>query len=426
MSASLQHVDLSTQSLCPRGEGPGALPVVDAALIVLLVALTPFEYSLPTVSGQKPLFLFLAATGVYCVVYRFDSFFQVCTSAPMLCGFVFLLLATVTELAHPYADFHIHRRIGYALCGTASVATLSRDCRLINFVIWSCAGVGVLMGFILATPMLRSAAEFGHLSGSELRDIVQGGAGAIHNHVNELSRLGAGGLVAAMAIFHTSRSPFSRFVATMMAAASSIAVVATISRSGALAAVVSFTAIWVAAGRRIWLLATVGLFSMMLLGIVYPQFFDRMGWQTKRGALQESRADVLIQFIETLPETGAIGIGSEHYHQSWAWRRGFPVRGHAKYPIGLHNCYAQAIVNWGILTGFVYLVYTMLAVRAAFGLQVALRTRLFLIGTSIIALIWVMLSHGFATKFTVVAFGLLVGAYCWKHTWESEHIAKSK
>lgn len=421
MATSAPQIGLSVRHVRSRVVEIDGMPVVDSALVGLTVFLTPFEYSLPTLGGFRVLFLLFACLGAHCILFRFDAFLRVCTSIPMLCGLAFLLLATANEFAHPFAGFEQHRRNAYGFSGTICIATLARDRRVFNVAIWSCVAVGVLLGVLLAESVATLTQDASHLTGGELRELVSDGVDdTVQHHVNELSRLGVGGLVAAVAIFHTSISNWARMASGSFAAISTVAVVATISRSGALAATLSFSVMWLLAGRRLISLCIAGLVALACLWIAYPQFYTRMVLPSTDTSVRDTRRDALIRFVETLPETAVIGIGSGHYYESWALDRGFPIIRVAMRPLGLHNCYAQAAVQWGVLAALLYAIYTIMAMKVPLRMGSLPRIQLFLTGISISSAVAIMLSHGFAAKFTVISFGFLMAGFCWVEDWETE------
>ncbi len=198
-----------------------------------------------------------------------------------------------------------------------------------------------------------------------------------------------------------------------------VTVVAPISRSGALAAVSGVMVAWKLAGRKLLpLLLSVGA-SLLLLLVVYPPFYSRMTLPTFNAESRDTRRDVLVRYVETLPETAPIGVGSGNYYKSWGLRRGFPIVGLGT-PMGMHNYYAQVAILWGVPAMLLYLAFTAMAIRAPFSLDYSVRLRWALGGFAVCDLTTFMFSHTFGSKVIVVSLGLLVAASCWRKEWSSQ------
>ncbi|MDA1013995.1 MAG: O-antigen ligase family protein [Planctomycetota bacterium] len=375
---------------------------------------------MPLLTGFRPVFLLFAIVGVYCLVFRIHEFLYVCFSTPVLFGIAFLILATAMELAHPHANLDEHRRIAYSLGGVISIATLTRSPRAVSVAAWSFMCIGVFLGVNLGFSAGSVLAEAGNIDGESLRDQTANGIeDVLANHVNTLSFIGVNGLVASLAVLLTTRLRWKQSLSLIMAILSSVAVIVPISRSGAIAAVVSVILLWKLAGRSLISVCAIIGVALMAVSIVYPGFYDRahLTARDQYGNNRESRQLALRKFVETLPETVVFGIGHGNFAHSWGLTRGFPAIRGANQALETHNCYAQITLQWGLGAMLAYMSMTVLAAKAALRARHVPEAFLLLSAMSCVSFFVIMLSHGYESKALAISLGLLISAHCWSPFW---------
>ena len=239
---------------------------------------------------------------------------------------------------------------------------------------------------------------------------------SIQSQANEISRMGVHGLLAAATILLATRSWLTRSVLLLALILSTVAVVAPISRSGVLAATLGSIVVWKLAGRNLTWLAVLTGIAFLMLSVAYPPFFTRMTMPTLGGE-RDARRDVLLKYLETSPSTVVFGTGSGNYSASWGLAKGFPVVRATGQPLGMHNCYVQSALSWGVPATGLYFIYTVSIMLAPFRLQKGCAAKPFITGLAASYFITVMLAHDFGSKLTVVSMGLLIATYCWRDEW---------
>lgn len=131
-------------------------------------------------------------------------------------------------------------------------------------------------------------------------------------------------------------------------------------------------------------------------------------------------AESIDYHAKRLPMLGANGLVAARdmiTTNPFGWRRRVSIIGGGFFAIAIIAPIFRSGVLWGIPSMLIYLSNTLVAMRAPFRIQEVPQIQLLLCGLVAANVVEVMLTHNYAAKPLVIAFGLFVGAYCWEMNW---------
>jgi hypothetical protein len=388
---------------------------VEQVLLFSTVALLPLENHIPAFMGIGFMFYVFAVPTIYVLWNRIGLLDRVWAHPVFLSAYGFLVVITLLEVAHPYADYSDVIRAFHMILGAVVIACLSRDQSGLRAGLYGWIAGGLWVTIVLLSTgydQVRTVNATDFESASEVREQAFKDTG-FNANVNGLAFFAAQGAIVALAFGLKEQSAVRRIfflVVTLLCVAGSML---TMSRGGVMILVTGCTAIVVTYGLiKGRMLVILGLLAVGILLFVPQAVFSRLVYKAhsyEAGKL-EGRTQVYTAALESLPEYVVTGVGAGHFWKSWGANHGFAI---GREVVGSHNCFAQVTIYWGVagLLGLLLVVYQ--AYRYFPRLCGSDAVKLGLLGTSLALLPLLMVIHNFYEKIFSLGLGFMVGAIVW-------------
>jgi O-antigen ligase len=400
------------------GVGTVSFPTtrIERLLLVASVALLPLDGHVPTViMGFSFMSFVFAAIAIYALLKRAPMVGRVLMHPVFIAAYAFLLVISLIELTHPYADYSEILRIVQMFIGAVLIASLCRDQQALRAGLAGCliAGLWVSIYLIMtgySNINAMTAEDFGEAS--QVRSTAFQNAG-FHSNLNGLAFYAGQGVIGALALGLKQPSSSRVMLFLVVALTCVVGVFLTMSRGGVMILVVGCAAIiWTSGLLSARTLVALALLTIGIWLVVPEATFSRLVYKRQfyYDGTAEARTQVYSMVIDQVPEYILTGVGVGNFWQSWGRKHGFG-RGHGV--LGSHNGFAQTTIYWGI-GGLLGLLAVIGQVWRYFPRPCSTNSlNLWVFGMSPAVLSLMIITHNLYGKEFSLALGFMVGAGLW-------------
>jgi hypothetical protein len=390
--------------------------------LLTAIILVPLLEGVPLLGGVSGTWVLFFALGTYTVLRRTSAFVRVLRHPVLISLYLFLVVALLVELLHPYASLAGVLRTLQMGVGAALIGALCRDRKSLLVAIKAYTVGGALFSVLLvgtSYASFRSAAatsfnQIGHLRNRVLEQAL----GFLSLNPNEAAYYISQGLVATVALALFARSLSRRLLLLGISCFCLVGLSMALSRGGMVAAGIACLAVLLSR-RKSWrsvlvLVAALAVTFYLFVPQVSLARFAKTSFTTKRG--KEETRWALYRLVESkLPDHLQAGVGFGNFEQSWGLANGFahPDPAATTKVIGAHNVWLQLLIYWGVpgllaFSYFVWKVYACLPRRCGDD-EIALA----LMGLGCSLLCQTLTTHSFYSKELALTVGLFLGAAIW-------------
>src|SRR5215471_3235499 len=123
--------------------------LVERLLLLLNILLLPLEAYAPTIGGFSSMFFLFALSGLYVVIWRFESLVQIWNHRVLLACYFLIFIGFIFETCSPSTNYEVLIRIVQMCMGVMVIATLCRDIRALRSCILGYILVGIWVSLYL-------------------------------------------------------------------------------------------------------------------------------------------------------------------------------------------------------------------------------------------------------------------------------------
>jgi O-Antigen ligase len=402
--------------------------VTDRCLLVAAIVLLPLQEQISILADPNFSFslmwILFALMGLYAFVRRPQNLLKAAANPVFLAAYTLLILGFLIESAHVDSDYVDLRSYAYMIGGAVVVATLCSDKQSLKAVFYGYIGASLWLALFL---IVNSYGQFQGAPATNLNEATSVRDAIFKDNslatgLNTMASIMAQGTVLALTLTLTDKSSRRRMVWLLVTLFCVVASFLPMSRGAVLMTILSCAVVMIACrGKRLRALIAVAVLAAAIIFWVPTVVFTRLmssattsyySSLVERSSQEDAdgRSRVYSAAVQSFPEYFAVGVGAGNYWKSWAYSHGLR-RGRGV--LGMHNCFLQVTVYWGLpglfaLLGVLICAYRCLPKRC--GLD---PLSLGLLGLACSLLVWMLLIHNLYDKEFSLGLGLLVGARLW-------------
>jgi O-antigen ligase len=434
MSSTVKNLTSSPLSaarpyLGPRQEAAlNRSTAMDRFLLVAAIVLLPLQEQVSILAGPNFRFSFMwivfALMGLYVAVTRPQSLLKAAAHPVFRAAYILLILGFLVESVHVDSDYVVPMSYAYMIGGAVVVAALCRDRQSLKAVFYGYIGSSLWLAIFLILTFygqFQGATATNLNEATSVRDAIFKD-NSLATGLNTMASIIAQGTVLALTLTLTSISSRRRTLLLLVTLALVVASFLPMSRGGVLMILVSSAAVMIAyRGKRLRALIAVAILAAGVAFWVPNVVFTRLMSSTTTSYYSslvahsdqedaDGRSRVYSAAVQSFPDYVAFGVGAGNYWKSWAYAHGLGSRRGVS---GMHNCFLQVTVYWGLpgllaFLGVLICAYRCLPKRC--GLD---PLSLGLLGLACLLLVWMLMIHNVYDKNFSLGLGLLVSARLW-------------
>lgn len=349
--------------------------LAERLLLFTGILILPFQDLSSGIEGVSFTWAFFLLVGLYVVLHRLNEFIRIVFYPLFLGLFCFMGFAFLMESLHLFRTYSEINQILQMVLGGALVASLCRDDKAMNTMIWAYVLNGVWISiFLISTgySILTGAIARNPEKASEIRYFAL--SSVTWANWNVLGFFMVQAMAGVLTLFFTIKKSalwqilLSSFVILLV-----LGVLVTMSRGASLALLVVSLVVSFSYGVfRLKTLVMVAIAGVTILTLAPSVIFERITASnaaegTKK--LQEGRMVIYKIAGETWPEYILTGVGTGNFWKDWGREKGFAINALAgKGVIGGHNAFLQSTFYWGFaslifLFGTVWQIFRFLRSR---------------------------------------------------------------
>lgn len=402
--------------------------VTDRLLLVATIVLLPLQEQVSIFAGPhfsfSLMWILFALIGLYAFVRRPQNLLKAAAHPVFLAAYTLLMLGFLIESAHVDSDYDVLRSYAYMIGGAVVVATLCSDRQSLKAVFYGYIGASLWLALFLILNFhgqFQGAAATNLNEATSARNVIFKD-NTLATGLNTMASIMAQGTVLALTLTLTDKSSRRRTVWLLVTLFCVVASFLPMSRGAVVMTILSCAVVMIAyRGKRLRALMAVAVLAAAVVFWVPTVVFARLissvttsYYSSLVTASDQQDADgrsrVYSAAVQTFPEYFAVGVGAGNYWKSWAYSHGLK-RGRGV--LGMHNCFLQVTVYWGLpglfaMLGVLICAYRCLPSRC--GLD---PLSLGLLGLACSLLVWMLMIHNLYDKEFSLGLGLLVGARLW-------------
>jgi hypothetical protein len=386
---------------------------IERLLLMAMLVILPLEDMIPTIAGFSITYLLFAVAGILVLIKSPKALARTWLQPVFLAAYILLVLVSLVEFSHPYADYSRILQFGQMIVGAMFIASLCRDRPALRACFYGFILAGVWMSvFLFSTSfsVLRVGQAVNYNEASRLRGQIFE-ENALEANPNRLSAVAARGVVVALALGLTVGSTRRRILLLGVTGFCLVATFLPMSRGGVVIAFVSGATVMLACGINARVIVIALVLGMSVLLWVPNAVLQRMTFSMQSSREHtESRARIYRAAVKYLPEYIVTGVGVGNYYGPWGISSTYGGRGGV---LGPHNMFIAVTIYWGIPGLLAFLVLIYYAYRC---LPKRYETESFsvcLLGIATSLFLLLLLSHRLAGKEFCIGLGLLAAARCW-------------
>lgn len=396
--------------------GRAATTRTDRFLLITTIILLPLENHIPPIAGFSIIWILFAVIALHILVSRPQALFKTSLNPVFVTAYLLLTVGLIVESFHPKSSYQELSSIAQMITGAILVASLCRDRQGLVSGIYGylIAGIwlslllyltsyGALSGIPISDSAGLSYAEVTQIRSDLFKD------SPLQANLNLMALIAAQGAVVALGLMMRATNLTRRIIISVCGLFCLTATFLPLSRSGVVILVIGCASVMFSYGlKHSKTIIIAGLMCASITLIVPDAVWSRMTFSMERSAQnKDGRAKVYNSAIEHFPEYAISGVGVGNF---WESRE---IRKRLASGVGLHNCFLQVTVYWGLLG-----LLTLIAVVWQVWRIVPTRARndelaLCLVGISMTLLCLLMVIHNLYSKQFSLGLGLLVGARMW-------------
>jgi hypothetical protein len=400
-------------------------------LVFAMLAILPMQSNLSTIKGYSILFICFGVLFLYQIWLRPRTIFRSATHTSFIAGFVFIFLCYFIEMLHKNADQYYIIRMAFMFLGGVVIASLCRGKKALNTAILGyMVGTAILATILIATSYgkVSSLTKYNNMANISYERGRAFSDKYLQDNLNQIAFFASQGAIIAFA-FALKTSGIRRALVTCIGLLCTVATFLPMSRSGIIILALGLASVGYVYGIvKPHIIGMVAVIVMVIVFAVPDVALKRMKFSSERnvatGGFEDSRAMVYRAVLHHLPEYIWTGVGFGNFYAGWAKNTQFYV-GHGEVT-GPHNVFAQATINWGILS-FLALIGVVWRTYKIFPKNDCIDSiYLCLVGLSVSALAWSMTTNCIEGKEFSVVLGFLAAADLWSLTQRnSKRLAKT-
>jgi len=386
-------------------------------MVFVLLAILPLQSNLLTIKGYSIIFVCFGFIFLYQIWFRPRIILRSTMYTSFIAGFAFVGLSYIIELLHGNADQYYLFRLAFMFFGGVVIASMCRGKLALNTAI-----CGYMIGTaIMATILIASS--YGNVSSAAMYSNVSSIAfernrvfsnSFLQDNLNQIAFFASQGSIMALA-FVLKSSGARRAIFTCICLLCTVATFLPMSRSGMIVMALGIMAIGYAYGlAKPQVIGLIAIIAIIIIIAVPDVALKRMKFSFERnvatGVYEDSRTPVYGAVIHHFPDYIWTGVGIGNFYKNWGKKSQFAKFGGVSGP---HNCYAQAAINWGILSLLALIGVIWRAYKRFPKNDCKDSIYLSLVGLSVGAIVWSMTTQCIEGKEFSVILGFLAAADMW-------------
>ena len=387
---------------------------IEQLLLGGTIVLLPLQDHLPSLGGFSIIYFLFALSGVYLVLNRPNVLAKTAKHPVFIAAYIFLFVSAVIELSHSHASHSVLLRIVWMIGGGILVGALCRDKQGLRAGVYGYLIAGIWMSvllFLTSYGALQEATAVDFKEASRVRrDIFEDRP--LNANLNLMAFIAAQGAVVALALTLTAAKSLRRNLFLGIAALCFVASFLSLSRSGALAAIIAGASVVYACGMRFG--KTILVAAVIGAGVftaVPDAVWSRMTFSMEaRDGKLEGRARIHKATVAHFSEYVVTGVGAGNFWRGKLREFLSLKSGHVK---GAHNCFMQVMIYWGLAGFIAYLAMAWQAYRCVPNGCRGDELALCVLGIAVSLLIYSQISHVVYSKVFSLGLGLVLGARLW-------------
>jgi len=402
-----------------RDDRSSPASTLERALLFLTIIALPADNHLIMVPGLSAVFLLFGTIAIYVVANRFSELLRTLTNPALVAAYLFVFLGFLIEMTQVNSNYDELIRIAQMVVGAILVASLCRDLRALEMACYGYMAAGVWLSvllFLTSYGSLNAMTASNFQEASELRAMAYED-NPLEANLNSMA-FGAGqAAIIALAWALTSQASSLRNLWVVLGCVCLLGAFLPLSRGGVAITLVSCVVVMYALGLKHGKAILIAvLLGGAVLAFVPQAVWSRMSFtfEAREGKV-EGRARVLNVAFDHLPEYVLTGVGAGNFYKDWG--RKTELANQSGRVSGVHNCFLQVTMYWGIL-GLAALLHIYWQGYWCIP-QHSRRepSSLSLLGIGASLLLYSMVIHNVYAKEFSVGLGLLAGAgqWIWPH-----------
>lgn len=388
---------------------------LEKCLILLTIVALPTENHFLFIPGFSLQFILFGVIAAYVGLNRFPELLRTVGHPALIAAYLFLIVGFLLEWTHDYVSYHELTRVIQMVIGAILLASLCRDLPALRMACYGYLAAGLWLSILL---FLTSYGTLNAATASDFQQASQLRAMAFEDNplqanLNNMAFGAAQAAVVALSWGLVTRSIIPRGFFIAAGVLCMIGAFLPLSRSGVVIAIASCATVMYAFGLRH---GKGILIAILLLGAVLmwvPQaVWSRMSFTFEQHeGKTEGRARVYGVAIDRFPDYFLTGVGAGNFYSHWGQRT--ELVSDSGRVSGVHNCFMQVTIYWGILGVTAFILVFWQAYRCLPRHSNREAAALALVGIGVSIMLFSMVSHNIYAKEFTLAFGLLVGAHTW-------------
>lgn len=392
---------------------------VERVLLALTIIALPADNHLIILPGISVVYVLFGAIAVYVMAFRFSELLETLSHPAFIAAYLFLFIGFVMELTAVNNSYDELIRIAQMIVGAVLVASLCRDLPALEMACYGYLVAGVWLSILLFTTSygaLSDVTATNFHEASQLRERAFED-NPLQANLNSMA-FGAGqAAVVALAWALKARTPLHRNLCIGLGFICMVGAFLPLSRGGVVIMIGSCASVMYAFGLRQGKAVLIAvLLGGAVLASVPQSVWSRMSFtfEAHEGKV-EGRARVVGTAIDHLPEYFLTGVGAGNFWTSWGRRTELATdSGRVS---GVHNCFMQVTLYWGVLGLMALLLVFWQAYRCVPWFSHRDAASLCVLGIGVSLLLYSMVIHSIYAKEFSLGLGLLAGAdrWIWPH-----------